>query len=270
MDALRPPTALELASEHVGRPRVAIWFSVKGDLRFLSHHDQLRMLARALTRAGWPLAYSRGFNPQPRLWLPLPRSVGTASDCERALVELSESRPAERLYRSLARALPPTYNLQRVVVLATRAKPHPRRTAYTVELEPEHAGQAAARIAEVLSAEELTIERMRGPGRPTRVLDIRPCIETLTLDDRTLFMQLAFVAQRTARPTEVLTALHLPATSYNHRVRRIGVEWDIEFAGPTQWPASTERNNVGQEEDGDAQTQERVAQEESQSNTNGN
>ncbi|MBU0616609.1 MAG: DUF2344 domain-containing protein, partial [Planctomycetes bacterium] len=45
-------------TEVTGRHAVACCFALGGDLRLLSHHDELRMLARALRRAGWPLAYS--------------------------------------------------------------------------------------------------------------------------------------------------------------------------------------------------------------------
>ena len=70
--------------------RVALSYALNGELRYLSHRDELRMLTRALVRARWPLRYSRGFNPIPRLTLTLPRSVGTASECQLALVELRE------------------------------------------------------------------------------------------------------------------------------------------------------------------------------------
>ncbi len=243
-------------TEPAVRFRVAIRFSIDGDLRYISHRDELRLLARALTRAGWPVAYSQGFNPRPRLALPAPRSVGTASACEWAVVELGERCPTGPLYRSLVAALPAGCRLQRVVALTNRARPQPRRTVYDIELEAEHAAQARPRIAGLLAAERLDVERTYGPGKPSRAINIRPYIETVTLGDRTLSMRLAFVGQRTARPTEVLTALRLPVNAYKHRVRRVQVEWNIGFAGHTTWPASTERNNVGQEETCNGQTQE--------------
>lgn len=241
--------------EATGRFWAAIRFSIGGDLRFLSHHNELRLLARALTRAGWPVAYSQGFNPRPRLVLPLPRSVGTASACELAIVELSEARGAAPLHQSLAAALPPACRLQCVTALAAPAKPHPRRALYAVELEPEHAAQAGPRIAAVLGAEKLTVERHTGPGKTPRNIDIHPCIEILTLDGHRLSMWLTFVEGRTARPTEVLTALQLPGTGYSHRVQRVEVEWDIELAGPRKRSASVERKNVGQEEGASAPAQ---------------
>jgi radical SAM-linked protein len=238
---------------------VAFCFEIEGDLRFLSHHDELRMLARALRRAGWPLACSQGFNPRPRLVLPLPRRVGTASACQWAVVQLSETPPLEQLQDRLAASLPAACHLQGVVALPPRASPHPRRVAFELELERQHAAQAAPRIKELLAAESLIVERTYGPDKPARAIDIRPYLETITLDGRTLAMRLTFVKQRSARPTEVLTVLDLPASAYNHRVRQVAVEWDMALADPPRRPASAERNNVGQERSGYTQTKEHQA-----------
>ena len=72
------------------RYRVAVEFSIEGDLRFLSHHNTMKMLERCMVRAKLPIRYSQGFNPQPRFSLPLPRPVGVASDAELAWLELRE------------------------------------------------------------------------------------------------------------------------------------------------------------------------------------
>jgi radical SAM-linked protein len=230
-----------------GRTCVALEFSIDKDLRFLAHRDEVRMLGRALTRAGWPLAYSHGFNPQPRLKLPLPRSVGTPSSCQWAIVELNGVPAVAELGTRLAAALPPGCRLERVTVLAARCTPHPRQVRYTVELEPAEAANLGSRLERLRRADRLVVERRGGPDKPPRPIDIRPYIEIVTLEGRVLHMNLKFVEQRTARPTEVLTALNLPVAAYAHRLRRVAVEWDIALAGRLGWPASAERNNVGQE-----------------------
>jgi radical SAM-linked protein len=258
MTAGQPPVRT-LPSPQARRTRVGIQFSVEGDLCFLSHRDELRMLTRALTRSGWPLAYSEGFNPQPRVTLPLPRSVGMASACEWAIVELDEDRAVESLHRSLATQLPPACHLDRVFPVPTRAKPHARRAVYCVELQPEHAAQAERQLAQLLAAKTLTVERTHGPDRPAARVDIRPYIETLSLEGRTLSMRLGFTDGRSARPVEILTALGLPPGEYNHRVRRVQVEWDIELGGPEPRPPSAERNNLAQAETQHTQARERDA-----------
>lgn len=256
-------TAVESPSVAGPQPRepaaVACCFKLGGDLRFLSHHDELRMLTRALTRAGWPLAYSRGFNPRPRVVLPLPRRVGIASDCQWAVVQLDDAPPLERLHDSLEAALPAACSLRRVVALPPRAKPHPRRVVFELELEARDARQVTPRIARMLAAEELIVERTYGPERPAGRIDIRPFIETITLDGCKLSLRLVFVQQRTARPSEVLKVLCLPVDACSQRVRQVEVEWDMALGGPACRPPGAERNDVGQEENRYAQAKDHNA-----------
>ena len=61
---------------------LVIKFRIGGLLRYLSHAETLRLFERACVRAGINLQYSQGFNPHPRLSLPLPRPVGVDSDDE--------------------------------------------------------------------------------------------------------------------------------------------------------------------------------------------
>jgi len=231
----------------------AVHFALDGDLRFLSHNDERRMLMRALRRAGWPLAWSQGYNPQPRLTLPLPRSVGMASDCQCAIVGLEQPRAARELFDSLAPALPAGCRLRRVTLLWRRVCPRPRRVDCVVALGGADIARAAEGIGSLLAAEAVRVTRASGPGQAPRCLDIRPYIESVTLDGCRLTMRLVFVDQQSARPTEILTALRLPADVYGHGVRRVEVEWDMALAGPQSWPAGTERNDVGHQESSDTQ-----------------
>ena len=214
------------------RFRVALEFAVEGDLRFLSHHDELRMLARALVRARWPVAYTQGYNPLPRLVLPLPRSLGIAAAAQLALVDLEGERPTEELFHSLHAALPAGYRLQRVVPAAA-GMPHARAVTYEVALDPEDVGPVQARLPRLLDRTTWVVERSQRPGKPTQHIDIRPYIREVELEGRVLRLHLAIESQRTARPAEILTELGLTAETYNHRVRRVAVQWDIELAGPT-------------------------------------
>jgi len=248
-----------------GRPGVAVQFALGGDLRYLGHLDELRLLMRALTRAGWPLAYSQGFNPQPRVRLPLPRRVMIASECEWALVELTAPAPARELHTRLEPALPAGCRLRRVISLPQRVRPHARRACYQVALEPGDAAAAAPRIAGLRATASVVVERRGGPQRPGRTIDIRPFIESVTLVGRTLTMWLAFEDQRSARPEEILETLHLPTAAYNHCICRAAVEWDIALDGKEQWPQRMERNTVGQEENDHTQTEAHIAPEKDRS-----
>ncbi len=230
------------------RSRVALEFAVTGDVRFLAHHDELRMLLRALVRARWPLAYSRGFNPRPHLAVPLPRSVGTAADRQLALTDLAAPRPPDELFASLARQLPAGHRLLRVVAPAPRVTPHAQTACYEIELGPTDAAGLAPRLRELLARPTVVVQRYYGPRKAARPIDIRPYIEQLQLDGPRLRLVLRCRDQRTARPSEVINELGLAAEAYNHRLRRASVQWDIELSGPEAGPAARERNYFDNQE----------------------
>lgn len=232
-----------------GRCRAAVAYALDGDLRFLSHHDELRMFTRALVRARWPLRFSEGFNPIPRVRLPLPRPVGTASDCQWALVELKTARPTAELHERLARALPAGCRLHRTIAPAAAGTPHPRTASYAVTLRPEDTRGLAERITRLMARKHVSVPHAAGRDGPPRPLDIRPYLETLVLDGTVLRMRLAYAAHRSARPSEILTALDLDAAAYAHRLRRVAVTWDMELTATGEPAVAPEGNTIGQEKD---------------------
>lgn len=231
------------------RFRAAIEYAIGGDVRFLSHHDEIRMLMRSLVRAAWPLSYSEGFNPQPRMSLPLPRRVGTTSQSQWAIIDLSEPRAPQQLFDSLSSAAPPNIPIRGVTAPLPSGTPHPLHACFEIDLDSADAAAVAPRVADVLKLAAIVVQRSAGPGKPVREIDVRPLLENLVLDGTTLRMRLAFEGQRSARPIEILSTLGLPAAEYEHRVRQTEINWDMELAGPNRWPAAPERNPLVKEED---------------------
>jgi radical SAM-linked protein len=229
------------------RFRVIAEMTVSGDVRFLSHHDELRMLARAVIRARWPIAYSQGYNPLPKLVLPLPRAVGIAADSQLLLVDLTEPRTPQALHEALRVELPAGYESRRIIAPAPRSTPHPQAVRYAVTVAPQDAVALEQHLPELLSADRRVVHRTYGPGKPTRDIDIRPFIGELALEGTRLSLCLRYVAQRTARPGEVLTELGLATDAYHHDLRRGEIQWDMQFAGPAYGPARHERKTSGQD-----------------------
>lgn len=239
------------------RLRVGVELELTGDLRYLSHHDEMRMLARAFVRARWPIAYSQGYNPIPRLTLPLPRSVGMASDCDLAIVELSAPENADALRERLIGVLPGACRLRRLWLPMPKGKPHARGVTYEIPLDDVPA-DLPAHIERTLAAAELPVMRSAQPNRPARQLDIRPYVHGLELIGTVLRLSLRVEQQQTARPAELLARLGLTPEAHLHRLVRREVEWDMDFDEPDGRLAPHERNDLGndiedQEEDkGDA------------------
>ncbi len=116
------------------RSRCLIRFSIEGDLRFISHHDTLRLFERALARADWPVKFSEGFNPRPRLSLPLPRSVGIASEDELLVVELAQELDPNEAVRELSRHLPCGLQIHGAAAFTASGNPQPQCVVYELRI----------------------------------------------------------------------------------------------------------------------------------------
>lgn len=239
----RPPT--EAATV---RARVALEYAIVGDLRYLSHHDEIRMLTRALVRSRWPLAYSRGFNPQPRLSIPLPRRTGVAADPQLALVHLSAAEALQALRDALAGAMPKNVPLRSIGWARPSASPIPQAAEFTVPVADVDRDALRRRIEHVLSESNVMVVRPATSEMPSTTVDIRPFLAGLRIDGETLHIGLRFEGQRSARPTDVLTALELDAVRLGARATRVDVKWNMTIAAEQSPAAENERNSFVQEE----------------------
>lgn len=257
-----PPTAA--SPERIQQARVGVSYAIDGDLRFLSHHDEMRLLVRALTRAAWPLAYSQGFNPKPRIVLPLPRSTGMSSACQLALVDLATEANTARLQESLSAQLPRGAALERVFAFPRRVCPQARRVRYEVSLPPGTGDAVRLGIRSALAAKNLPIQRDTGPDSPARPVDLRGYIDILEFDGQMLHMNLLVENQQSARPLEVLSVLNLPVESDAASVRRAHIQWNIALHEAASRLSSAERKPLDHEENHREQTHATSAHEENQ------
>lgn len=69
-------------TKHFKPVKVRVEFSKKGRLRYLSHLELVTLFHRAIRRAGFPLEFSKGFHPTPRISFGPPLGVGVAGLCE--------------------------------------------------------------------------------------------------------------------------------------------------------------------------------------------
>jgi radical SAM-linked protein len=220
--------------------RLALGFAIDGDLRSLSHHDTIRMWTRAIRRAGLPLAYSQGFNPLPKISLPLPRPVGVASDAELAVVGMGEVVDADSAAERLNGVFPPGCRIHRAAVLPARMSPQPDSATYEALLDEALLAGLEARIARTLSLTEIETERDGGPARRSRKIEIRPFIETIELSGKTLAVRTRVTESGTVRVDEWLGVLGLDPAAVLHRVRRVHVEWKQNIWAPDATPESHE------------------------------
>lgn len=209
------------------RHRWVFAFQVDGDLRFVSHHDMMRLFRRALARADVPVRFTQGFNPHPRMSLPLPRPVGMASDAEVLMIETDSDVDPEDLLARLERCTPDDLQMVSARRLAMGERLEPAFVRYRFHPLPASDGtnDLKTQIRRVLAAETIQVERTKPGNAPVRVVDIRPYIEHLSLANDLVEFTLRVTQTGTARAAEVVGALGYCAESINHRIRRIEVQW---------------------------------------------
>ena len=206
------------------RDRVAIRHDVAGDLRFISHHDTLRLWERALARAAIPVKFSEGFNPRPRMSLSLPRSVGIASSDELLVIELSEPIDFEEMRARLGEQMPDGMSITRIERVDADDRRLPNAAEYEVTIDAGADVALATRAAAILSETSVFVDRAT-PGMAVRHIDVRPYIASITVEPERLRWTQGITATGSVRPQEVLELLGLAVDDHLHRLRRVGVTY---------------------------------------------
>jgi radical SAM-linked protein len=215
------------------RYRLAIRFAVQDDLRFISHHDTLRMFERALARTGLPVRFSEGFNPRPKLSLPLPRPVGIASVADVLVVELTQAVPGEDALQQLSAQMPRGIVLQETWVHESSRPMQAESASYVLELPADRIAQVREQLSLVWAAETWPIQRGDHAEGPGKSLDLRQHLVEARIDSASLHWTVRVVPAGSVRPSEVLAAFGLDPAEWQHRVRRIAIQWAAPAIRPT-------------------------------------
>lgn len=207
------------------RNRLAIRFSVEGDLRFISHHDSLRLFERALLRADMPLRYSEGFNQRPKISLVLPRPVGVASRDELLVIALTEPvEPATAITR-LSPQMPQGLTLLDAEPVEDADRRLPCEVSYSLPIETELREQIAARAAEIMALSTLLVERpIPGKQGAFKSVDIRAYIRSIEPGAQEVRWTQTVTGTGTARVGEVLDALGLESRTRLHHLTRVSMK----------------------------------------------
>ena len=217
---------------------------MRGDLRFASHGDELRLLSRVVRRAELPVRHSRGFNPRPVLSLVCPRPTSVASEDELLVLGADEARPGPDAVDRLNAAAIPGLHFTRAMALAPKRPPRPAWMDFELPLDASRAAAAAGRLSELADQERWLVRREK-PGRgrspgTSRSIDLRPLTEGVRLERRRLLWRQVPADPLWARPAEVLDLLGLdPQVDLASTVRTaVGYEPPLPWAedGPLTAP----------------------------------
>mgnify|MGYP005838084375 CR=1 FL=1 len=158
--------------------KVRLKFGKLGSMAMISHLDLMRLFERALRRAQLPIAYSCGFNPQPRLMLANALALGHTSSGELLELEFARRIDLDTLIAQLSPELGaeiPLYHAYEVELDRSALATEVRALVYSLRLQTHLNSAAAAQalVSQVNQTPSFNFSRQTKSGR-TDTLDLRP------------------------------------------------------------------------------------------------
>lgn len=171
--------------------KIRIKYEKTGLLKFISHLELARTMERSFRRDKWPLKFSEGFNPHPKISYAAPLPVGASSKYELMEVELTESIDLESMIKRQETFLPNGIKFVEAKYVETKKKLM-STVMYSeymvfVKTDCDH-GAFEKAIEAMVGAENLMIKKMN-KKKKWKDIDIRPYIHQLkaiSLDDKLL------------------------------------------------------------------------------------
>jgi radical SAM-linked protein len=182
------------------------------------------------------MQYSRGFNPRPRLSLPLPRTVGVKSDgdvlCVRIDSDLNGPEVADyqtRIKADLASCLPGDCELLSVEVVKPNASFKPTSATYILPVAPDFIERGVkSRIERLMGSDTCNLQRrMDAKNLKFKNVDVRPFLKSIRLDAKEIIVECEISPAGTIRVEEILKLLEVDAEMLTAPISRTNVQWQV-------------------------------------------
>jgi radical SAM-linked protein len=189
--------------------RIRLTYAKIGWLKYTSNLDVQKIWERALRRARLPLAYSQGFNPQPRMNLAAPLPLGFTGSAELVDIWFTDDQlTVAEIQDRLPPMLPPGIKIENakpVALSEASLQSQVSAAEYRIRLVPDQTpDDLAVRVSDLMKSAEI-IRTRRG-----KEYDLRPLIEDLhILGDGQLAARLTMLPKATGRPEELLEAMRI-------------------------------------------------------------
>ena len=166
---------------------IRLWFTKKGNIKFISHLDLNRFMQRALKRAKLPLWHTEGFNPHPYVTFALPLSLGQESECEILDFRLVSPVPFEEIKERMQSVFPVGMEAVKVAAPIKKAK-EIAWAEYTIEL----CGLSSLKnvVSDFLCRDSITVTKRTKKGGES-VVDLTPYLKDVSVRtaDGSLYIQ---------------------------------------------------------------------------------
>ena len=190
------------------------------------------MVQRALVRSGADLIYSQGFNPHPRLSLPLPKSVGLASDDDLFCAQVSPAGQSNELFKRIAAQLPQGFFLTELIVHDGKVSYKPLEAEYLISVnsrqELEEVSAQAEKLNSLISAgEKIIIERRLDEKGSVKTVDVGGFLKSFEQINEGIRVICKISDKGTIRLDEIMRLLGLAPERIGVSMTRKKVNWQI-------------------------------------------
>lgn len=242
-DFIRTPNPYIRPSEKVGEPpvwvddeeivqRIVFRVSMTGAAAFLGHLESMNAWIRAFRRAGFPIAYSKGFHPHPKIAFDSARPLGEQSIASYVDIQLTKTLDINTVVERLRAVCADGFQVLSVMEIPLRSPSLMGQIAameYVIYVRTEK-NLLEANIQELLEKEDAPIQRKmkkkhkkrRRKYKPYRTINAKEHIEDLSLDVpeefapedgwNAFYAKLNRVGERGLRTAELLSLLGIQKT----------------------------------------------------------
>jgi radical SAM family uncharacterized protein/radical SAM-linked protein len=163
------------STRHFKPVKIRVEFSKAGILKYLSHLELVTVLHRAIRKAGFPLEYSTGFHPSPKVSFGPPLGVGIAGLSEYFDMEIAPPFDLITNRIKLNTMLPEGICVKEMSVIPVKVE---SLSSFITRYEYEIKGGDQSGIHRFLSEKEMNIQRGK------HVINLRAMIEEARLTDK--------------------------------------------------------------------------------------
>ncbi|MCP4455625.1 MAG: DUF2344 domain-containing protein [Planctomycetes bacterium] len=217
---------------HEDHVTAVVELRIHGLAGFLSHSDLMRAAQRVCVRSGVDLVYSQGFNPHPRMSMPLPKSVGLVSEGDILVMRVQKTgHPdhAQVIVDALRPQWPDGIEVQRVILMDSGYTLYPIQADLDMAIPDQGVLDTVYAAAEqFMSQAHLFIERKNWKKKyKTRQLDIRSYIKAIIKTSGGIVATCQIRDDGAIRIDEMLSVLGLTPEKLGGPIQRNRLHWRV-------------------------------------------
>ncbi|MCD6336737.1 MAG: TIGR03960 family B12-binding radical SAM protein [Candidatus Marinimicrobia bacterium] len=179
-------------------------YEKNGMMRYISHHDFMRVIYRVCNILKWPLRFTSGYNRRPRIaaGYPIPMGFDAGNETMDIILNYNVKDPKE----TLNAVLPEGIKIHSADIIKGK---RPSIMEHTSELfyifhlmEKVDVEATRSQLSEILSKEKILCERKHKKG--LKIIDLKPFIKSWDINEKALSVCYKVIESQTGRPDEFL------------------------------------------------------------------